>query len=116
MKHRRNDPCRRPDSQAANRSRTRPILNAQEQTTVYPTNSIMLELVNESRRTETLRQAEYARRANDCVVKRRQAPIFVAAMRQRMGLALVRTGQRVHGAPTGADAVTSLPAALRTAR
>lgn len=116
MKHRGNDRIPRTDSNLAARSRTRPISNEKEHTTMYATNSTLLELVAESRRTEMLRQAAIARRANDCTVTRRQTPAVVAAVRQRVGLALVRTGQRVHGAPAGADAMTSLPGALRTAR
>lgn len=83
---------------------------------MYPTNSTLLELVNESRRTETLRQSEIARQVSECSVARRQTPAIVAPVRQRIGLALVRTGQRVHGAPIGVDAVSPLPGALGTAR
>ena len=83
---------------------------------MYPHNLTMSVLVSESRRADMLRQAELARRAQFCAPPHRQSRAIVAAVRQRVGLALVQVGQRVHGAPAGADAVAALPGALRTAR
>ena len=83
---------------------------------MYPHNLTLIAQVNDLRRAELLRQAEIARRAQACRSPRLQTPDVVTALRQRVGTALVRAGQRVHGAPAGGDAVTALPGALRTAR
>ena len=95
-----------------------------ERTTMYTVNLGLSHVYAESRRQDMLAEAERARTVAEAQVTtradRRTAATAVAAMRQRIGTAMVRAGERLQGAH-GAEAVPSGDApsaagALRIAR
>ena len=106
----------RHDTTSTAHSRAGSTLNAKEQATMFPNNFSMIALVNEARQAEMLQQAELARRVQLCAAPRRHSMASIATFRQRVGMALMQVGQRIHGAPIGGDPVAALPSALRTAR
>src|SRR5687767_1742910 len=98
---RRNDRSCTSDAVPTARSRTRSTTTGKERATMFATQPGLIELVAQARRADMLNQAERERIRNIALgsAPRVQSPSAVGSVRQLVGAALVRTGQRIHGAP-----------------